>query len=376
VNTVLVTGTNGKTSTVLTIAALLHASGRPVVAWSSLGRVVGGAGPDPTARPLLPSSADIAHAIAVGRRAVGPAGALVVELSVHHLAAGAAELLEPDVVVLTSIGADHLEDLGGVAGYRRTKLRAAGAVAPGGVLVAPVSLRGLLQAATQAGTQVRLVGPGGTTRTGRPNVTGTTTSSMMELPDVGRVDIVTPGPSTALHRNRRLVVACADQLGTELRTALDVAANHPPPAGRLHVEDLGDGRTAVVDAAHNPSALGQALADARRITRGRLVAVLGAGGGRDRWKRRTMGRVADAAADVVIVTDDNPRREAPADIRSAILLGAPTALEVVGRDRAIRAAIDLLGPGDTMCVLGCGPDRWPNEAGLATHDLEVVRAHA
>jgi UDP-N-acetylmuramoyl-L-alanyl-D-glutamate--2,6-diaminopimelate ligase len=90
------------------------------------------------------------------------------------------------------------------------------------------------------------------------------------------------------------------------------------------------------------------------MTLGKLVVVFGAGGDRDPGKRPIMGRVAAENADVVFVTDDNPRSENAADIRAAILAEAPGAVEIGDRQKAIAAAIDLLGPGDVLCVAGKG----------------------
>ena len=87
---------------------------------------------------------------------------------------------------------------------------------------------------------------------------------------------------------------------------------------------------------------------------GRLIVVLGAGGDRDRGKRPLMGAAAAAEADVVIVTDDNPRSEDPAVIRRAVLSGAPEATEVADRAEAILRGVDQLGPGDALLIAGKG----------------------
>jgi UDP-N-acetylmuramoyl-L-alanyl-D-glutamate--2,6-diaminopimelate ligase len=90
------------------------------------------------------------------------------------------------------------------------------------------------------------------------------------------------------------------------------------------------------------------------MTRGRLVVLFGAGGDRDAGKRPLMGKAAADNADLVIVTDDNPRSENPAAIRKAVLAGAPGAIEVADRGEAIARAIALLQPGDVLCIAGKG----------------------
>jgi UDP-N-acetylmuramyl-tripeptide synthetase len=124
--------------------------------------------------------------------------------------------------------------------------------------------------------------------------------------------------------------------------------------GRL--ERIGEKRGApvFVDYAHKPDALEKALAALRPFVSGRLIAVFGCGGDRDAGKRPLMGSIAVRAADVVIVTDDNPRSENPAAIRAAILAAAPGAREIGDRAQAIRAAVELLQPADALVIAGKG----------------------
>lgn len=115
-----------------------------------------------------------------------------------------------------------------------------------------------------------------------------------------------------------------------------------------------NGATVFVDYAHTPDAVATALRALRPHVMGRLVVVLGAGGDRDRGKRPLMGRAAAEHADLVIVTDDNPRSEEPAAIRAAILAACPEATEVGDRAEAILRGVDALGPGDALLVAGKG----------------------
>lgn len=124
--------------------------------------------------------------------------------------------------------------------------------------------------------------------------------------------------------------------------------------GRLEIVGRTNGGLAVVDYAHKPEALDAALTALRAFASGRLVCVVGCGGDRDRGKRPIMGRIATEKADIVIVTDDNPRSEMPSQIRAAILSSAPGAREIGDRAAAIAAGIDMLGPGDVLLVAGKG----------------------
>jgi UDP-N-acetylmuramoyl-L-alanyl-D-glutamate--2,6-diaminopimelate ligase len=114
------------------------------------------------------------------------------------------------------------------------------------------------------------------------------------------------------------------------------------------------GGLAVVDYAHKPEALAAALAALRPFATGRLICVFGCGGARDRGKRPIMGRIAVENADLVIVTDDNPRTEKPAAIRAEILAAAPGAKEIGDRGEAIGAAVAMMGKGDVVLIAGKG----------------------
>jgi UDP-N-acetylmuramoyl-L-alanyl-D-glutamate--2,6-diaminopimelate ligase len=125
--------------------------------------------------------------------------------------------------------------------------------------------------------------------------------------------------------------------------------------GRMQLAATRDNGAAVfVDYAHTPDAVATALKALRPHVMGRIVAVIGAGGDRDRTKRPLMGAAAAKHADVVYVTDDNPRTEDPASIRAAVLEGCPEANEVGDRAEAILRGVDALGPGDALLIAGKG----------------------
>jgi UDP-N-acetylmuramoyl-L-alanyl-D-glutamate--2,6-diaminopimelate ligase len=138
------------------------------------------------------------------------------------------------------------------------------------------------------------------------------------------------------------------------------------------------GAPVYVDYAHTPDAIESAIEALRPHTRGRLFIVFGAGGDRDVGKRPEMGAVATRLADVVIVTDDNPRSEDPAAIRAAILAAAPGAREVPGRREAIRAAIAEAGPDDLVLLAGKGHEQGQivGDKVLPFDDVAVAREQA
>jgi UDP-N-acetylmuramoyl-L-alanyl-D-glutamate--2,6-diaminopimelate ligase len=148
--------------------------------------------------------------------------------------------------------------------------------------------------------------------------------------------------------------------------------------GRLERVDAGQPFLAVVDYAHKPDAVTAVLGALRPQTTGRLIIVIGAGGDRDRGKRPIMADIASRLADVLIVTDDNPRTEDPAAVRAAMLGGVTGAAEVheVGdRREAIRLAVSLAGEGDVVVVAGKGHESGQEVHGVVTpfDDREVLR---
>jgi UDP-N-acetylmuramoyl-L-alanyl-D-glutamate--2,6-diaminopimelate ligase len=124
--------------------------------------------------------------------------------------------------------------------------------------------------------------------------------------------------------------------------------------GRLDLVGARNGAPVFVDYAHKPDALAKTLQALRPYANRKLVVVFGAGGDRDSGKRPLMGAIAAENADVVIITDDNPRSEDPATIRAAILAAAPGAREIGDRAEAIRVAISELQPGDALLIAGKG----------------------
>ncbi len=148
-----------------------------------------------------------------------------------------------------------------------------------------------------------------------------------------------------------LVIAC----GGAPADVFDTLPHLMTVRGRMQLAATRDNGAAVfVDYAHTPDAVATALAAMRPHVLGRLVAIVGAGGDRDRAKRPLMGQAAITHADQVIVTDDNPRTEDPATIRAAVMQGAPGALEVGDRAEAILRGVDALGPGDALLIAGKG----------------------
>ena len=148
-----------------------------------------------------------------------------------------------------------------------------------------------------------------------------------------------------------LVIAC----GAKPADVFDTIPHLTTVRGRMQLAATRDNGGAVfVDYAHTPDAIATALQAMRPHVMGRLVAIVGAGGDRDMTKRPLMGQAAAEHADMVFVTDDNPRSEDPATIRAAVMAGAPDATEVGDRAEAILRGVDAIGPGDALLIAGKG----------------------
>ncbi|TCO69207.1 UDP-N-acetylmuramoyl-L-alanyl-D-glutamate--2,6-diaminopimelate ligase [Rhodovulum euryhalinum] len=148
-----------------------------------------------------------------------------------------------------------------------------------------------------------------------------------------------------------LAIACGD----EPWQVFDTLPGLRGVRGRMQLAATrANGASVFVDYAHTPDAIQTALRALRPHVMGRIVIVFGAGGDRDRTKRPLMGQAAAAHADVVFVTDDNPRSESPPVIRSEVMQGCPEAIEVGDRAEAILRGIDALEPGDALLIAGKG----------------------
>ncbi|MCK0208023.1 UDP-N-acetylmuramoyl-L-alanyl-D-glutamate--2,6-diaminopimelate ligase [Starkeya koreensis] len=154
--------------------------------------------------------------------------------------------------------------------------------------------------------------------------------------------------------NALVAAGLAMLTGASARAVLPLLEKLAVVPGRLELVGTKDGAGVFVDYAHKPDALANALDALRPYASGRLIVVFGCGGDRDRGKRPLMGAIAAAKADVVIVTDDNPRSETPAAIRAAILASVPGAREIGDRAEAISAAIAMAHAGDVVLIAGKG----------------------
>ena len=370
---IAVTGTNGKTSTADFLRQLAPA---PAASLGTLGVVAPGypAGPGLT----TPDPVSLAQTLAdLARTGVGFAA---MEASSHGLDQFRLDGVRLAAGGFTNLTRDHLDYHGTMEAYRAAKLRLfAELLPPGSPAIAssdldPQTNAALRQIATDRGLHLGFVGDDGDAiRLLRavPHAGG----QHLELSVEGArrtVELTLPGRFQA--DNALLAAALADAVG--ITGALDRLPGLVGVRGRMELAAaLPNGAAVYVDYAHTPDALERLLASLRPHTAGRLHVVFGAGGDRDRGKRPLMGDAAQRLADVVVVTDDNPRNEDAATIRAAILAACSDAREIGDRAAAIASAMDGLAAGDVLVIAGKGHESGQTIAGVTTpfDDVATVR---
>ena len=191
-----------------------------------------------------------------------------------------------------------------------------------------------------------------------------------------RINLRLPLAGDFMVSNALVAAGLCVATGSKIEDALAALEHLEGAPGRLEKVGERDGAPVYVDYAHKPDALEKMLRALRAAATKRLIVVFGCGGDRDRGKRAMMGEIATREADVVFVTDDNPRSEDPASIRAEILAAAPGAREIPGRAEAIDAAVEILRAGDVLVIAGKGHETGQIVGGtvLPFSDHEAARA--
>ncbi|WP_309085281.1 UDP-N-acetylmuramoyl-L-alanyl-D-glutamate--2,6-diaminopimelate ligase [Chelativorans sp.] len=280
----------------------------------------------------------------------------------------------------TNLGRDHMDYHPTVEHYHQSKLRLFDTLLPKGapaVIFADDPWSAPTEnAATAAGLSVFTVGRKGTFLTIK-RVEHERHRQRAEVEHEGRIyEFVLPLAGDFQVGNALVAAGLAIATGLAADEALAALEHLKGASGRLELAGTAEnGAQVYVDYAHKPEALENVLQAVRPFTTGRVIVVFGCGGDRDPGKRPIMGEIARRLADVVIVTDDNPRSEEPAVIRRAILDAVPEATEIGDRREAIRTAVAMLHSGDTLIVAGKGHEIGQEIAGrkFPFSDHEEVR---
>jgi UDP-N-acetylmuramoyl-L-alanyl-D-glutamate--2,6-diaminopimelate ligase len=372
-----ITGTQGKTTTSRLLESGLTGAGVPAAVIGTVGTRV--LGTDVASSLTTPEAPDLHGLLAVMvERGVE---ACAMEVSSHALVQGRVDGIVFDVAVFLNLGRDHLdfhhdmEDYFAAKASLFTPARArAGLVDIDGGWGRRLVTRGSIPLGTMS-----IVGNDADWCAFDIDLRPTGSRFRITGPDAADVGAGCPIPGGFNVANTLAAVAAAASAGYDAEQVAAAIAGSAGVPGRLERVDEGQDFEVVVDFAHKPDAIEAALAALRPLTDGKLIVVLGAGGDRDAGKRPLMGRIAAAGADVLVVTDDNPRSEDPTNIRAAILEGtrdaSATVLEIGDRRAAIADALARAHPGDVVLIAGKGHETGQEIAGVVHpfDDRAVVR---
>jgi UDP-N-acetylmuramoyl-L-alanyl-D-glutamate--2,6-diaminopimelate ligase len=384
-----VTGTNGKTTTAFLLREILEAAGVQCGLLGTVRQVVGGV--EEEVERTTPEAIDLQ---ATFRRMLEAGDkACVMEVSSHALALHRADAIHFELALFTNLTQDHLDFHAGMEDYFRAK-RLLFEMGPGAAVVNVDDEYGRRLATefdcvtfSAEGADADFAATGvsfdtsGATFIATLGSTGLKTEHMATLSAVGGgVEVRTglPGHFNVANALGAFVAAMALEVGPEAAAEGLARAERVP--GRFEPIDEGQGFVVLVDYAHTPDSLENVLRAARRLSEGRVLAVFGAGGDRDRDKRPKMGRAGAALSDLAIVTSDNPRSEDPETIIAEVVGGVENGANVeVEPDRraAIALALRQARPGDTVVIAGKGHEQGQEFADgrkLPFDDREVARA--
>ena len=379
---VAVTGTNGKTSVATFCRQMWASLGRHAASMGTLG-LVSQAGETEKAitGPGLttPDAADVARHLA--ELASEGVTCLAMEASSHGIDQRRLDGACLKAAAFTNLTQDHLDYHHTMEAYRAAKLRLFEQLLPRGrtaVLNADSEAYNAFAAtAIMSGTSVLSVGERGahlTLKDRRLEASG----QILTVSHLGRdYDVRLPLAGQFQASNAMVAAGLLLACGEDVEAVLGAMASLQGARGRLeYIGRTFRGGEVYIDYAHTPDGLETVLSALRPHTKDRLVCVFGCGGDRDKTKRPIMGRIAEAKADIAIVTDDNPRSENPATIRSEILEGMTgRASEIGDRREAINHALEMLKAGDVAVIAGKGHEHGQiiGETTLPFDDAEIAR---
>ncbi len=374
-----ITGTNGKTTTAYMVMQGMRSAGIPVGMIGTLATYIGDT-QIPSAR-TTPEAPDLFNLLL--RMYQAGVEVVVMEVSSIAIAEHRIDGLFFDVVGFTNLSHDHLDYHGDMETYFQEKCKlfeparsSQGIVCVGdtwgsrlcGTAQIPIQSVNLIQRGEQVTSDADWVG----VRTNAGNLT-VLHNGIEEIV----FDVESPGLANAW--NALLAVAILSAAGWRPQlTAAAIGESSVPGRGELVSSHMGV--RIYVDYAHSPDAIEAFLSDLRSRATGRVITVIGAGGDRDASKRTLMGHVSAKLSDVVIITDDNPRSENPAEIRQSLVIGAQAdnsaIVEEIGdRRAAISRAVEIAQSGDCIAVLGKGHEDHIDVGGarIPFHDSTVIR---
>ncbi len=350
-----VTGTNGKTSVVSFVRQIWTGLGYRAASMGTIGIET------PAGRkPLLHTTPDpVGLQEALAELAKQGITHLALEASSHGLQQRRLDGVEFSAAAFTNISRDHLDYHETFEDYLAQKQRLFAELLPDGAPVVVDSdepgSEAVLKIARARSLPVISVGRSGKSLTLRGIEREGDAQRLTVIEGNNTHTVLLPLAGAFQSANALVAAGLCFACGAPAADVVPLLASLKGARGRLErIGNTADGAPVFVDYAHTPDALATALDALRPYASGRVLVVFGCGGDRDRGKRPQMGETAANHADVVYVTDDNPRNEEPCTIRAEILAAAPGAIEIGDRHGAIAEAIRALQPGDLLLVAGKG----------------------
>ncbi len=351
-----VTGTNGKTTTAVLVRHLITPD-LPAAAIGTLGVLDDGGVWEGTEGLTTPGPVQLASWL----RELADRGlrAVVMEASSHALEQHRLDGVHLDAAVFTNLTQDHLDYHRDFEGYLAAKARLVELVDSGGWVIVNRSDRAW-DRLDAAGRRLRTyaIDEAADVRASEPSLDTSGSSFTLEV-EGERRSVRTPLLGRYNVENALAAVSAAHALSIGLDAIVERLASAPHVRGRLEAVITAP-FTVLVDYAHTPAALEGVLSAVEPLTAGRVISVFGAGGDRDRTKRRPMAEAVRRHADVIVLTNDNPRTENPEQILDDVAEG----LEGVAYERfadrrqAIRRALEIAEPGDTVILTGKGHETY------------------
>ena len=349
--TVGITGTNGKTSTARMLHWILQKHGMQSGIMGTTGHIIGGE--EVKASMTTPCAPDIARMMREMVRKHDRC--CVMEVSSHALSLSRVEDVRFDVALFTNITQDHLDYHRSMDDYLNSKIHLFDLVKKNGSSITGTysegypSIDGAVTFGTRENDSYRV--------SDIQSETGRISFRFHTRADSNQVEMNIPGRFNIF--NAAGALSAAVELGISPESASEYLRDFPGVPGRFQPVNPGQNFLVAIDYAHTPDALERVLAQASELAENRVIVVFGAGGDRDSTKRPVMGRVAESIADILVITSDNPRTEAPDAIISEIIAGldresSRTIIVEPDRRTAIRSAIRLAETGDVVLIAGKG----------------------
>lgn len=379
----LVTGTNGKTSTVNFASRLWSSAGRPACSVGNLGGVCSDGSLVWERDPTLSVPETVFLHKMLRHLARGGFNHVALEATSHALYDHRLTACGATIGAFTNLTRDHLNFHASMEEYFSVKMRLFEEVLnPGSIAVLNADVPFFAEALSVCKSRKhRIITFGREAETIRLLSTKKyECGQILKLAVEDRsfeVDFKLFGDFQISNALCALAIVIASGLPTD--EAVDGLGALEQVEGRLNtVVTTDDGARVVIDYAHTPDGIRAALEACRSFTVGKLIIVFGCDGESDRGKRPQMGEVASKLADLVIVTDDHPRREDAAAIRREIIEGAPAARDIAGRATAIAAGVAELSAGDTLLIAGFGHETFQQigDVRLPFSDAQVARLAA